>query len=93
MVLRGSGRMKLDGEIVEVEMWDVERVPPGTWRGYEAGPEGSRSPSSAGAKSQRGSARRRRQARGLAADCEITVDAAGHGDRPPLMKRALPEWY
>ena len=38
--LRGSGRMKLDDEIVEVREWDVVRVPPGTWRGYEAGPEG-----------------------------------------------------
>ena len=30
VVLRGSGRME----------WDAVRVPPGTWRGYEAGPEG-----------------------------------------------------
>ena len=40
VVVRGSGRMKLDDEIVEVKEWDVVRVPPGTWRGYEAGPEG-----------------------------------------------------
>src|SRR5881396_2419972 len=40
VVLRGSGRMKLDDEIVELEEWDAVRVPPGTWRGYEAGPEG-----------------------------------------------------
>jgi mannose-6-phosphate isomerase-like protein (cupin superfamily) len=40
VVLRGSGRMKLDDEIVDVEEWDAVRVPPGTWRGYEAGPEG-----------------------------------------------------
>ena len=40
MVVRGSGRMKLDDEIVELEAWDAVRVPPGTWRGYEAGPEG-----------------------------------------------------
>ena len=32
--------MKLDDEIVEVKEWDVVRVPPGTWRGYEGGPEG-----------------------------------------------------
>ncbi len=38
--LRGSGRMKLDDEIVELEEWDAVRVSPGTWRGYEAGPEG-----------------------------------------------------
>jgi hypothetical protein len=29
--------MKLDDEIVEVKEWDVVRVPPGTWRGYEGG--------------------------------------------------------
>ncbi|HET8556211.1 MAG TPA: cupin domain-containing protein [Gaiellaceae bacterium] len=40
VVVRGSGRMKLDDEIVEVEEWDAVRVLPGTWRGYEAGPEG-----------------------------------------------------
>ena len=40
VVVRGSGRMKLDDEIVELEEWDAVRVPPGTWRWYEAGPEG-----------------------------------------------------
>ena len=40
VVLRGSGRIKLDDEIVELTEWDAVRVPPGTWRGYEAGPEG-----------------------------------------------------
>jgi mannose-6-phosphate isomerase-like protein (cupin superfamily) len=38
--LGGSGRMKLDDEIVDLEQWDAVRVPPGTWRGYEAGPDG-----------------------------------------------------
>ena len=46
VVVRGSGRMKLDDEIVEVKEWDVVRVPPGTWRGYEGGPRASRSSSS-----------------------------------------------
>ena len=40
VVVGGSGRMKLDDEIVELEKWDAVRVPPGTWRGYEAGPTG-----------------------------------------------------
>lgn len=40
LVLGGSGRMKLDEEIVDLEQWDAVRVSPGTWRGYEAGPEG-----------------------------------------------------
>jgi mannose-6-phosphate isomerase-like protein (cupin superfamily) len=40
VVVRGSGRMKLDDEVVELKEWDAVRVPPGTWRGYEAGPEG-----------------------------------------------------
>ena len=40
VVVRGSGRMKVDEEIIELEEWDAVRVPPGTWRGYEAGPEG-----------------------------------------------------
>jgi mannose-6-phosphate isomerase-like protein (cupin superfamily) len=40
VVVRGAGRMKLDDEIVELREWDAVRVPPGTWRGYEAGPSG-----------------------------------------------------
>ena len=40
VVVRGSGRMKLDDEIVELREWDTVRVSPGTWRGYEAGPDG-----------------------------------------------------
>ena len=40
VVLRASGRMKVDDAIVGLKEWDAVRVPPGTWRGYEAGPEG-----------------------------------------------------
>ena len=40
VVVGGSGRMKVDDEIVELAEWDAVRVPPGSWRGYEAGPEG-----------------------------------------------------
>jgi mannose-6-phosphate isomerase-like protein (cupin superfamily) len=40
VVVRGSGRMKVDDEIVELTEWDAVRVPPGSWRGYEAGPDG-----------------------------------------------------
>jgi mannose-6-phosphate isomerase-like protein (cupin superfamily) len=40
VVVRGSGRMTVDDEIVELREWDAIRVPPGAWRGYEAGAEG-----------------------------------------------------
>jgi mannose-6-phosphate isomerase-like protein (cupin superfamily) len=40
VVVRGSGRMKIDDEILDLRQWDAVRVAPGTWRGYEAGPEG-----------------------------------------------------
>lgn len=40
VVVGGSGRMKLDDEIVELKQWDAVRVPPGTWRDYEAGADG-----------------------------------------------------
>ena len=40
VVVSGSGRMKLNDEVVGLKKWDAVRVPPGTWRGYEAGPEG-----------------------------------------------------
>jgi hypothetical protein len=40
LILGGSGRAKLDDEIVEVKPLDVLRVPPETMRGFEAGPDG-----------------------------------------------------
>lgn len=40
VVLHGSGRAKLDDEIVEIGERDALRVDPGTWRCFEAGPEG-----------------------------------------------------
>jgi mannose-6-phosphate isomerase-like protein (cupin superfamily) len=40
VVVRGAGRFKLDDEIVDVKALDAVRVAPGTWRGYEAGPDG-----------------------------------------------------
>jgi mannose-6-phosphate isomerase-like protein (cupin superfamily) len=40
VVVGGGGRMAIDDEIVDLRKWDAVRVPPGSWRGYEAGPEG-----------------------------------------------------
>lgn len=40
VILGGSGRLKLDDEIVEVRQWDVVRVPKETTRNFEAGPDG-----------------------------------------------------
>ncbi len=40
VVISGSGRMKLDDDVVEIKERDAVRVPPGTWRGYEAWPDG-----------------------------------------------------
>ena len=40
VVVAGSGRMKLDDEIVELRQWDVVRVAPPTVRAIEAGPDG-----------------------------------------------------
>lgn len=40
LVLSGSGRVKLDDEIVEVRRLDAVRVSPETTRAFEAGPEG-----------------------------------------------------
>ena len=41
VVLRGSGRMKLDDEIVELRPFDAVRVHKNTMRGFEAGPDGA----------------------------------------------------
>lgn len=40
VIVGGSGRAKLDDEIVEVAAWDVIRVAPGVMRAFEAGPDG-----------------------------------------------------
>ena len=40
VVVGGGGRMAVDDEVIELRQWDAVRVPPGSWRGYEAGPEG-----------------------------------------------------
>ncbi len=40
LVVGGSGRMKVDDEIVEIKEWDAVRVPAGAWRGYEASSRG-----------------------------------------------------
>ncbi len=40
VVVGGSGRVKLDDEIVELTHWDILRVPPAVGRQVEAGPDG-----------------------------------------------------
>src|SRR3954467_11679258 len=41
VIVAGGGRMKLGAEVVDVKQWDAVRVAAGTWRGFEAGPEGA----------------------------------------------------
>jgi mannose-6-phosphate isomerase-like protein (cupin superfamily) len=40
VVLRGSGRMKIGDELVDLAEGDMVRVAPGVWRCTEAGPDG-----------------------------------------------------
>ena len=40
VVVGGTGRAKLDDEIVELSTWDTIRVAPGTMRSFEAGDHG-----------------------------------------------------
>jgi quercetin dioxygenase-like cupin family protein len=40
VVVAGSGRILLDGEVRELRKWDVVRVAPEVVRAFEAGPEG-----------------------------------------------------
>ncbi|MBO0745341.1 MAG: cupin domain-containing protein [Candidatus Dormibacteraeota bacterium] len=40
IVVGGSGRMKLDDEVIELAPWDVVRVAPNVARAFEGGPEG-----------------------------------------------------
>lgn len=40
VVVAGSGRAKLDDEVIELAAWDVLRVAPAVVRSFEAGPDG-----------------------------------------------------
>jgi mannose-6-phosphate isomerase-like protein (cupin superfamily) len=40
VVVGGSGRVKLDDEILDLRQWDAVRIAPGTMRNLEAGPDG-----------------------------------------------------
>jgi quercetin dioxygenase-like cupin family protein len=40
VVVAGSGRVLLDGEVVELRQWDTVRVAPEVVRAFEAGPDG-----------------------------------------------------
>jgi quercetin dioxygenase-like cupin family protein len=40
VVVSGSGRVLLDGEVLELSQWDVVRVSPQVVRAFEAGPDG-----------------------------------------------------
>lgn len=40
VVVSGSGRMRLDDEIIDLAQWDLVRVAPSVVRGLEAGPDG-----------------------------------------------------
>lgn len=40
VIVAGSGRAKLDDEVIEIDTWDALRVAPAVIRSFEAGPEG-----------------------------------------------------
>jgi mannose-6-phosphate isomerase-like protein (cupin superfamily) len=40
VVIGGSGRLKLDDEVIEVARWDAVRIAPEVMRALEAGPDG-----------------------------------------------------
>ena len=40
VIVDGSGRAKLDDEVIELRQWDTIRIPNETMRGIEAGPDG-----------------------------------------------------
>ena len=40
VIVAGTGRVKLDDDVLEVRAWDVVRVAPEVVRAFEAGPDG-----------------------------------------------------
>ena len=41
VVASGSGRVKIDDDVIDFRQWDAIRVPAGVWRCFEAGPDGA----------------------------------------------------
>ena len=41
VVVSGSGRVKIDDEVLDFKQWDAIRVPGGVWRNFEAGADGA----------------------------------------------------
>jgi mannose-6-phosphate isomerase-like protein (cupin superfamily) len=41
LVVSGSASVRLDDEVVELNEWDAVRIPPGTMRAFEGGPDGA----------------------------------------------------
>ena len=41
LVVAGSARVKLDDDVVDLGEWDAVRIPPGTMRAVEGGPDGA----------------------------------------------------
>jgi mannose-6-phosphate isomerase-like protein (cupin superfamily) len=40
VAIAGSGRVKIEDEVRDVRQWDAIRLPPGTARAFEGGPDG-----------------------------------------------------
>ena len=56
VVLGGSGKVRLNDDVMDVKQWDVVRVAPSTIRGFAAGADGGRQ-RPAGGRRRRGSPR------------------------------------
>jgi quercetin dioxygenase-like cupin family protein len=41
VIVSGSARIKVDDEVVDLDRWDLVRVPPATMRAIEGGPDGA----------------------------------------------------
>jgi mannose-6-phosphate isomerase-like protein (cupin superfamily) len=41
VVVRGSARVKVGDEVIELREWDAVRVPPNVWRSFGGGPAGA----------------------------------------------------
>jgi uncharacterized cupin superfamily protein len=41
VVVAGSGKLRLDDEVIDVQQWDLIRVASDTMRAFEAGPDGA----------------------------------------------------
>ena len=89
VVVAGSGQVRLDDEVFDLDQWDVVRVAPDVVRGFRAGPDGLEVIAVGSDRPEGGDGA---MVKDWWTECHLghvddVVGPAGHGDRRPSVRR------